>query len=142
MVEYPLRVRLPRRLATCSTTATATARRASATPSWRAHEVTGYLYMLVTVVLTTYGNLVFKWRVDKAGELPDSVSAQFAWVGRVVASPWILSSFVAACGAAAAYLLALQRLELSRAYPVMSLSFVLVLLFSALLFSEVSRRRS
>ncbi len=98
--------------------------------------MTGYLYMLVTVVLTTYGNLVFKWRVDKAGELPENASAQLAWVGRVVASPWILSSFVAACGAAAAYLLALQRLELSRAYPVMSLSFVLVLLFSALLFSE------
>lgn len=92
--------------------------------------------MLVTVALTTYGNLVFKWQVDRAGELPEATSGRISWLLNLIASPWILSSFLAACGAAVAYLLALQRLELSRAYPVMSLSFVLVLLFSALLFSE------
>lgn len=96
----------------------------------------GYLYMLVTVALTTYGNLVFKWRVDGAGELPEALSGKLTWLVKLLASPWILSSFLAACGAAVAYLLALQQLDLSRAYPVMSLSFVLVLLFSALLFSE------
>ena len=98
--------------------------------------MTGYLYMLATVALATYGNLVFKARVDQAPELPDTASARIAWVLDVLASPWIASSFAAACGAAVAYLLALERLELSRAYPVMSLSFVLVLLFSALLFGE------
>jgi multidrug transporter EmrE-like cation transporter len=104
--------------------------------STRVDNKAGYLYMLVTVALTTYGNLVFKWRVDGAGELPATLSAKFTWLFRLLASPWILTSFLAACGAAAAYLLALQQLELSRAYPVMSLSFVLVLLFSAFLFSE------
>jgi uncharacterized membrane protein len=96
----------------------------------------GYAYMLVTVVLTTYGNLVFKWRVDHAGVMPGGTSARLSWFTKLLASPWILSSFLATCVAALAYLLALQRLELSRAYPVMSLSFLLVLVFSALLFSE------
>jgi uncharacterized membrane protein len=95
----------------------------------------GYLYMLVTVVLTTYGNLIFKWRVDVAGAMEEGTS-RVAWFAKLLASPWILSSVIATAGAALAYLLALQRLELSRAYPVMSLSFVLVLVFSVLLFSE------
>lgn len=96
----------------------------------------GYAYMVATVLLTTYGNLVFKWRVDHAGAMPDGTSAKLSWIVKLLASPWILTSFLAACGAALAYLLALQRLELSRAYPVMSLSFALVLMFSVLLFSE------
>jgi multidrug transporter EmrE-like cation transporter len=98
--------------------------------------MTGYLYMLVTVVMTTYGNLIFKWRVDEAGAMPEGASARITYFLKLLSSPWILSSFAAACCAAIAYLLALQRLDLSRAYPVMSLSFVLVLLFSAALFSE------
>jgi uncharacterized membrane protein len=92
--------------------------------------------MLVTVVLTTYGNLVFKWRVDVAGDLPGTGSERLSWAAKLISSPWIWSSFAAGGCAAVAYLLALQRLELSRAYPVMSLSFALVLIFSALLFSE------
>jgi uncharacterized membrane protein len=96
----------------------------------------GYAYMLVTVVLTTYGNLVFKWRVDVAGAMPEATSAKLTWFRELLVSPWILTTALATAGAALAYLLALQRLELSRAYPVVSLSFVLVLVFSALLFSE------
>lgn len=96
----------------------------------------GYLFMLVTVAFTTYGNLIFKWRVDVAGDMPGGWSGRLSWFGNLVSSPWIWSSFIAGGSAALAYLLALQRLELSRAYPVMSLSFVLVLIFSALLFSE------
>ena len=96
----------------------------------------GYAYMLVTVVLTTYGNLVFKWRVDQAGAMGTSASARLTWFTKLLASPWFLTSVLATAGAALAYLLALQRLELSRAYPVMSLSFLLVLVFRALLFSE------
>jgi uncharacterized membrane protein len=98
--------------------------------------MSGYAYMLITVVMTTYGNLVFKWRVDRAGEIPAGFSSRISYLLQLVSSPWILSSFVATGFAALAYLVALQRLDLSKAYPVMSLSFVLVLAFSALLFSE------
>jgi uncharacterized membrane protein len=96
----------------------------------------GYAYMLVTVLMTTYGNLVFKWRVDEAGAMPAGTSERISWFAKLLSSPWILTSFAAGGLAALAYLLALQRLELSRAYPVMSLSFVLVLAFSAWLFGE------
>ena len=97
--------------------------------------MSGYLYMLATVVLTTYGNLIFKWRVDEAGAMGDGES-RVTYFFHLLTSPWIISSFAAGGCAALTYLLALQRMELSRAYPVMSLSFALVLLFSALLFNE------
>jgi len=98
--------------------------------------MSGYAYMLVTVVLTTYGNLIFKWRVDRVGDMPATFSGRVSYFAHLLANPWILSSLIATAGAAVAYILALQRLELSKAYPMVSLSFVLVLMFSVLLFNE------
>jgi drug/metabolite transporter (DMT)-like permease len=48
----------------------------------------------------------------------------------------VLSAFAAAFAAALCWMLAISRLELSHAYPFVSLSFVLVLLLSALFFGE------
>ena len=31
-----------------------------------------YIYILTTIVLTVYGQLVVKWQVDLAGALPES----------------------------------------------------------------------
>jgi multidrug transporter EmrE-like cation transporter len=48
----------------------------------------------------------------------------------------VISVFVAAFIAALAWMAAMTRLELSRAYPFVSLSFVLVLVSSAVFFDE------
>jgi multidrug transporter EmrE-like cation transporter len=45
-------------------------------------------------------------------------------------------ALAAALVAAVSWMAAMTRLELSHAYPFMSLSFILVLVFSALLFNE------
>jgi drug/metabolite transporter (DMT)-like permease len=48
----------------------------------------------------------------------------------------VLSALAAAFGAALCWMLAMVKLELSHAYPFVSLSFVLVLFLSAVLFGE------
>jgi uncharacterized membrane protein len=96
----------------------------------------GYVYVLATVLLTVYGQLVFKWRIDEAGDFPTGGSERWRYVGELAIDPWIISVFAAALAASLAWGAALTKFELSFAYPFMSLSFVLVLLLGVAFFSE------
>ena len=96
----------------------------------------GYFWLLATVVLTVYGQLAFKWRIDESGEFPAGGRERVEFAVRFLIDPWVISVFAAALLASGTWAAALTRFELSFAYPFMALSFVLVLLFSALLFSE------
>ncbi len=96
----------------------------------------GYVAIFATVALTVYGQLVFKWQVDEAGSFPSETGKRIEYVVKLFLDPWVISTLVAALAAAIAWALALTRFELSHAYPFMSLSFVLVLLFGALFLSE------
>jgi multidrug transporter EmrE-like cation transporter len=95
-----------------------------------------YVYVTATVLLMVYCQLVIKWQVMDAGALPGAAAEQAWFLLRLLANPWILSALAAALAAALAWMAALTRLELSHAYPFMSLSFVLVAVASALAFHE------
>jgi drug/metabolite transporter (DMT)-like permease len=96
----------------------------------------GYLYVATTIILTVYGQLIVKWQVDNAGAFPETTSGKLHFLLKLVLNPWVISVFAGAAIAAVAWMAALTRFELSRAYPFVSLSFVLVLLASAVLFGE------
>jgi multidrug transporter EmrE-like cation transporter len=98
--------------------------------------VSGYALVAVAAALTVYGQVVIKWRIDHAGELPASSGDRARYFGDLLLDPWVTTVLLAALGAAAFYLVALTKLELSRAYPVMSLTFVFVPLAGVLLFRE------
>jgi multidrug transporter EmrE-like cation transporter len=95
-----------------------------------------YLYLAATVALTVYGQIVFKWRVGTAGPLPDAWDQKLHFIGRLLLDPWVVSGFASAFLASAFWMLAVSRLDLSHAYPFMSLSFVLVCILAAVLFHE------
>jgi multidrug transporter EmrE-like cation transporter len=96
----------------------------------------GYVYVVATVLLTVYGQLAFKWQIDEAGSFPTGTAARLEYLAGLAVNPWMISVFVSVLAAAVTWGAALTRFELSFAYPFMSLSFVLVLLLSALFFSE------
>lgn len=50
--------------------------------------------------------------------------------------PWVISAFVAAFAASICWLIALQSLDLSRAYPFTASSFIIIAVFSATVFGE------
>jgi multidrug transporter EmrE-like cation transporter len=95
-----------------------------------------YVYVFATVVLTVYGQLIIKWRVVAAGEFPVSGYDRLRFLGMLLLNPWVLSGLAAALLAALSWMVAMTKLDLSRAYPLVSLSFVLVLLLSWALFHE------
>lgn len=94
------------------------------------------VYVAVTVLLTVYGQIIVKWQVDEAGSVPDTTIGKLHYALSLFAQPWVLTALLAAAIAAGSWMLALTRLDLSVAYPFVALSFVLVLIASAVFFNE------
>jgi drug/metabolite transporter (DMT)-like permease len=98
--------------------------------------VTGFAYILATVLFTVYGQLVLKWQVNKAGVMPATALQKIIFLISLIWNPWILSGMFAGFLAFLCWMAAMTKFELSYAYPFMSLSFLLVLILSAVLFRE------
>lgn len=95
-----------------------------------------YLYIFLTIVLTTYGQLVLKWRMNSFGSVPDSLSGFVTYLVNALLDFFVVSAFVAAFLASLTWMAAISKIELSIAYPFTSLGFVLVLVLSVLLLGE------
>lgn len=102
----------------------------------QARPLTGFVYIFMTIALTVYGQLVVKWQVSKVGALPAGVGGKLGFMLTMLLNPWILSGFFAAFLASFCWMAALTKFPLNFAYPFTALSFVAVLLASALLFYE------
>lgn len=96
----------------------------------------GYLYILFTVLLTVYGQIVLKWRLNQLEDLPEIFIDKLLFLIKWVFDPYIFSSFFSAFLASLTWMAALKEFELSKAYPFMSLSFVFVLILSYWIFKE------
>jgi drug/metabolite transporter (DMT)-like permease len=96
----------------------------------------GYLYILITLILTAYGQLILKWRLNSMGHFPEVYKEQLKFIGTTLLDPYIISSFVAAFLASLTWIAALTKFQLSYAYPFMSLSFIIVLILSYFIFNE------
>jgi multidrug transporter EmrE-like cation transporter len=95
-----------------------------------------WLCVAGTILLTVYGQLVVKWQVQRLGALPASLRGRAEFFVTLLTNPWVLSVLVAAFIAALSWMAAMTKLPLSRAYPFVGLSFVLVLVLSAVFFDE------
>jgi drug/metabolite transporter (DMT)-like permease len=95
-----------------------------------------YGYILATIALTVYGQLILKWRVNQIGGMPGNLKEKASQLFLLLLDPFILSGYFAAFCAALAWTLALSRFDLNFAYPFMSLSYVIVLFLSAFILSE------
>jgi multidrug transporter EmrE-like cation transporter len=95
-----------------------------------------YVYVLCTVLLTVYGQIVIKWQVLQAGALPADGGEKIAFLARLMLNPWILSGLAAALLASVTWMAAMTKLPLSHAYPFTTLAFVLVIVLSGVFFNE------
>ena len=93
-------------------------------------------YILGTILLMVYAQLVLKWQISQAGALPPAFLGKIVFLLHQFANVWILSSFAAMGIAALCWMAVLTRFELSYAYPFAGMTFVLVLGLSAVFFHE------
>ncbi len=96
-----------------------------------------YFYVFLCILLTSYGQLVIKWQLNKLPALPHSfIYRSFVLTKIILTNVYVLSGFVAAYLAGLCWMTAIKKLNLNIAYPFMSLSFVIVFLASTVIFRE------
>jgi multidrug transporter EmrE-like cation transporter len=96
----------------------------------------GYFYIFLTIAFTVYGQIVLKWQMIGVGDFPENSLDKILFLTRLLLNPWVISGFLAAFLASLAWMAAMTKLELSHAYPFMSLNFVFVIILSSFLFQE------
>jgi len=94
------------------------------------------LLVFLTIGLTAAGQALVKHGVLEVGASPGQFRQLPAFLGRALTNPSVVLGLTCAVFAALAWIMALSRAELSRAYPFMGLTFGVVLFLSALLFGE------
>ncbi len=98
-----------------------------------------YIYLSSTILLSVYSQLMIKWRISSKfsdTHLPDGLAEKFFLMFRIVFDPFIFSGLVATFASGLFWMATMTKLDISYAYPFTSLGFVLVLIFSVLLFGE------
>lgn len=95
-----------------------------------------HIYIFGTIFFTVYGQLILKWRIGYYGAFPENFKEKLLYFVPVLFDIFILSGFLAAFLASLSWIAAMTEFELSYAYPFMSLSFVIVFIFSVLMFGE------
>lgn len=95
-----------------------------------------YLFVFITIFLTVYSQIVIKWQVLAAGPFPVDSTERLWFLARLLVNPWVVTALAAGLLAVVSWMAAMTKLDLSHAYPFMSLAFVLVLVLSAVAFNE------
>jgi drug/metabolite transporter (DMT)-like permease len=95
-----------------------------------------FLYILATMALTVYGQLILKWRLLQLPPFPNDAAGNITHMGRLLIDPAIFSGLLAAFLASLAWMGALKRFDLGFAYPFMSLNFAIAVMLSWWLFNE------
>jgi multidrug transporter EmrE-like cation transporter len=95
-----------------------------------------YVFVLATVGLGLYGQLILKWQMSQLGPAPHALPELLPYLLKALLNPWVLSSIASAFLGMVTWMAAVSRLPLSQAYPFVSLSFPLILVCSWLAFGE------
>ena len=96
----------------------------------------GYFFVALTVLLTVFGQLLIKWQVNLAGTLPANLNDKVLFLVGLVFKPWMVIALCAGFAGTLCWMVALTKLPLSQAYPFTAITFVLVSIGGAWLFSE------
>lgn len=94
------------------------------------------LFMLLSVLLTVIGELLLKHGMNRVGLLELTPAAILPGLMRTFTNPFVLAGFGIVFGAAIFWLSVLSRVELSWAYPLLSVGYILVVVSSWLFLGE------
>lgn len=96
----------------------------------------GHLGIALTIILGVYSQVVIKWQMNVAGDLPVDIFGKLKFLLLMLLNPWIITSMVATFGAGLSWMLVMSKFDLSYAYPFISVMFVLMMIASVIFFNE------
>lgn len=95
-----------------------------------------YLLVFISVGAMTAAQLLLKKGLLVIGQSPQSLSELGTFFLKAYTNPYVISAVFLVLVTALAWIIVLSKAELGHIYPFMALTFILVPLFSVLLFSE------
>lgn len=95
-----------------------------------------HLYILLTIALTIYSQLVIKFKVNELEMMPDNKWDKFIFFINFLMNPWIISSIISTLISGLVWMIVLKKFEISYAYPFLSLNYILIIIFSFSFFNE------
>lgn len=99
-------------------------------------KIPSHLFIALTIILTVYSQLILRWQMSQVAVPTGEATARLLYYAGVVMRPWVLSAMAATFISGLSWMAALNRFPLSYAFPFMALNFALVMIGSALFFSE------
>jgi drug/metabolite transporter (DMT)-like permease len=97
-------------------------------------KLTSFLLILTAICLTVSGELFLKNGMNRGGIV--GLDRLLSTAGRILGTPQIWAGFAFVAAGACFWLAAISRSNLSWAYPILSLGYILVLLFSRIVLAE------
>lgn len=98
--------------------------------------ILNHLYIASTIAFTVYSQLVMRWQVKIAGDLPVDPYGKLQYIMHLLLNPWVMTGLAATFFSGISWMMAMTKFETSYAYPFISLNFILVTLASVLIFNE------
>ena len=95
-----------------------------------------HIYIIFTILFTVYSQVIMRWQISKAGQLPDDLAGRFYFICGLFTNLWVLSGILATLFAGVSWMLVMTKFQISYAYPWISLNFLLMFLLGVWLFNE------
>ena len=93
--------------------------------------------MILTILFTSYGQLIMKYEINKFGQIPtESFNSMLSYLVKSISNIGIISGLLALVISTFTWMAAISKFELSTAYPIMSINFILVPFLSVFLLNE------
>ena len=95
-----------------------------------------FALLMIAMCLTVTGELLLKSGMNRHGELNVSLSTLVPTAVKLFSSPFVLGGFVFVFSGALFWLAVLSRWQLSLAYPLLSISYIIGIIASVLILKE------
>ncbi|MGK0447503.1 MAG: undecaprenyl phosphate-alpha-L-ara4N flippase subunit ArnF [Polaribacter sp.] len=97
----------------------------------------GYIYILFTIIFTVYGQIILKWRINNIQfKLSDGLFDKVLDIIKLLFDMYVFSGFLSAFIASLFWIAAMSKLDITIAYPFMSLAPVLVFVIGVIFLNE------
>lgn len=95
-----------------------------------------HTWILLTVGLATYSQLIMKWKMSAIGPLPTSLGEKFLTLFHAALTPWVLSALFATFLSGVCWMITLTKFDLSYAFPFTAFNFIVMYLAGVMIFGE------
>jgi undecaprenyl phosphate-alpha-L-ara4N flippase subunit ArnF len=97
----------------------------------------GYKYVFGTLLLTVYSQIILKWRISQLNVISnDGFISKIIQYSKLIIDPYIFSAFFSAFIASIFWMNAMSKLDITKAYPFMSLAPAIVFVFGIFFLGE------